>query len=209
MKDSKVAECIIETLQGDYTTGSSDRILGSRIQDDSERKEAIKLAKEKKKEVERNIQTSRLIAKKLKEEDKRAKALEIAREHKAKPDMNDHQENWQLIIEELSQDYEVTQLRKKEEIIEAENLLNELHHEFKEKGEQKEMEAVEYALAQLKKRVKAEKPKTEKEVDKEKRKEMRNIAEKILKLTNTDLKLEMDSICENIAKLHSVKKLVE
>ena len=151
-----------------------------------------------------------MIAKKLKEEDKRAKALEIAREHKAKPDMNDHQENWQLIIEELSQDYEVTQEhRKKEEIFEAENLLNELHQELKEKGEQKEMEAVEYALAQLKKRVKAEKPKTEKEVDKEKRKEMRNIAEKILKLTNSDLKLEMDDICEKIAKLHSVKKLVE
>ena len=97
LKDSKVAECIIETLQGDYKTGSSDIIFGSRTQDDSERKEAIELAKEKKKEVERNIQSSTLIAKKLKEENTRAKALEIARDYKAKPDMNDHQENWQLI----------------------------------------------------------------------------------------------------------------
>ena len=88
-------------------------------------------------------------------------------------------------------------------------MLNKLHQEFQERGEQKEMEAVEYALAQLKKRVKAEKPKTKNEVDKEKRKEIRSIAERILKLTNSGLKLEMDYICEKIAKLHSVKKIVE
>merc|ERR1712037_14564 len=107
-KDSDTAQYFIEELSREDETlqSSEEPLLGARSRDVSEKERALVLAKEKKKELVKSLQSSEVIVKKLSEEEKRARLLQTALSIVIEKKKMGDQVACRFITEELSKEYQ-------------------------------------------------------------------------------------------------------
>ena len=164
VRDSDTAQYIIVELSMENdTVRSSDALLRDARSpwDSDEKKRALSLVKEKKKELEKGLKSLKWIIEKLSEEEKTARALSIAKEKKKKDSPKDgNKEACQFVIDWLSFEYQPDgkdkQPKSDPRMIEpVKDLFKKWQSEFKD--EKANLEAIEHAITKLEKKKEKEK----------------------------------------------------
>jgi len=155
-KDSDTAQYFIEELSREDETlqSSEEPILDARSRRDaSEMERALVLAKEKKKELVKSLQSSEVIVKKLSEEEKRARLLQTALSIVMEKKKIGDQDACRFITEELSKEYQPdSQTKGDPQMVSAAKRLSEKwKRDYKKRGETEKMEAMGFVTDTLQK----------------------------------------------------------
>ena len=155
-KDSDTAQYFIEELSREDETlqSSEDRLLDARSRRDaSEMERALVLAKEKKKELVKSLQSSEVIVKKLSEEEKRARLLQTALSIVMEKKKIGDQDACRFITEELSKEYQPdSQTKGDPQMVSAAKRLSEKwKRDYKKRGETEKTEAMGFVTDTLQK----------------------------------------------------------